>query len=396
MLIFALVDGGLRHDGQPVMRRALIVVVTACVLGLCTTVTAAARVQASPRQAGLATLMRSYGSTYKDLIGGSFWQAAVAQSTLEANDQATGATSYLRDVARTYRTYVNGPNPAGRLPDFEDGYTDDTAWWGLAWLQAYLITKNPDYLHVAEADADYIHKQWDTSTSDCGGSGGVRWAISRKVPGGRLAISNALFLELTAWLHNVLWVDTTYLSWARAEWKWLGNSGLITSNDLVWNGFSKQHHCALQGPYWSYDMGSVIAGLAELYVATRNARLLTEAGKIAKATIGYLAPHGVLAETCESVGCNRNEQSFKGIFVLDLRMLAAIARSSAYDSFFRAQRNSVEAHDTSDGAKFGLIWAGPIARSCPATSVPTSTGTAANVCTAYTQASAEDAILAAL
>lgn len=378
------------------MRRALVVVVTVCVLGLCTTVTAAAEVRVSPGQAGLATLMRSYGSTYKDLIGGSFWQAAVAQSTVEAYDRATGAKSYLRDIAGTYRTYVAGPNPAGRLPNFEDGYTDDTAWWGLAWLQVYLITKNPNYLHVAEADADYIHKQWDTSTSDCGGSGGVRWAVSRKVPGGRLAIPNALFLELTAWLHNVLHADTTYLSWAKAEWAWLGNSGLITSKDLVWNGFSKQMRCALRGPYWSYDMGSVIAGLAQLYVATRNDSLLAEAERIAKATVGYLAPHGVLAETCEPIGCDRNEQSFKGIFVLDLRMLATIAKSRAYDPFFRAQRNSVEAHDTSYGAKFGLIWAGPIARSCPATSVPTSTGAAANVCTAYTQASAEAAIVAAL
>ena len=340
--------------------------------------------------------MKSYGSTYKNLIGGSFWQAAVAQSTVEAYDRATGATSYLGDIAHTYSAYVNGPNPASRLPDFEDGYTDDTAWWGLAWLQAYLITKNPDYLRVAEADAHFIHWQWDTSAGDCGGRGGVRWAVSRSVPGGKLAISNALFLELTAWLHNVLHGDTVYLGWAEAEWAWLGSSGLITGNYLVWNGFSKQLHCAYQGPYWSYDMGSVIAGLAQLYAATHDARLITEAEKIAEAAIGYLAPRGVLAETCESIGCDTDQQSFKGIFAGDLRMLASIARTSAYDSFLRAQRDSVESHDTSSGARFGLIWAGPIRRSCPTSSVSTSVGAAANICTSYTQASGEDAIVAAL
>lgn len=150
------------------------------------------------------------------------------------------------------------------------------------------------------------------------------------------------------------------------------------------------------GSTYSYDMGSVIAGLAQLYAATGNGSLLTEAEKIAKATIGYLAPYGVLTETCESVGCNADQQSFKGIFVADLRMLATVAKSGAYDSFLQAQRDSVEAHDMSSGAKFGLIWAGPISRACPTSSVPTDVGAEANICTPDTQASAEDAILAAL
>src|SRR6516162_5479099 len=182
------------------VRRAFIIVVTTSVLVLFTSMTASARTTVPPGQAGLDTLMKSYGSTYKDLIGGSFWQAAVAQSTLETYDQATGKTSYLGDIANTYRKYVNGPNPASKLPDFEDNYTDDTAWWGLAWLQAYLITKNVNYLHVAEADANFIHQQWDTDSSSCGGTGGVWWLITSSGGTGRLVIPNGLFLELTAWL----------------------------------------------------------------------------------------------------------------------------------------------------------------------------------------------------
>jgi predicted alpha-1,6-mannanase (GH76 family) len=348
-----------------------------------------------PRQAGLATLMKSYGSTYKDLIGGSFWQAAVAQSTLETYDLATGKTSYARDIARTYRAYVHGPNPISRLPDFEDDYADDTAWWGLAWLQAYLLTKNQDYLHVAEADANFIHRHRDKEENTCGGRGGVWWVIRGSGGYGRLTISNALFLELTAWLHNVLHRDATYLSWAKAEWAWLSRGGLIDRrNHLVWNGFGPAPRCAAGGPYWSYDMGSVIAGLAQLYVATRNARLLGEAKKIANATIRYLAPHGVLADKCEPKHCDTDEQSFKGIFIRDLRMLATIARTSTYNSFFKAQRSSVEAYDTSTGEKFGLVWVGPIKKSCPTASKRSTRGAAANVCTSYTQASAEGAIVA--
>jgi len=378
-------------------RHVLIILVTASGLGLSTAVSASAAVPITPQQAGLATLMKSYGSTYKDLIGSSFWQAALAQSTLETYDQTTRKTSYFGDIASTYRKYLHGPNPISRLPDFEDRYTDDTAWWGLAWLQAYLVTKNPNYLHVAEADADFVHEQWDTDKASCGGQGGVWWFITRSGGSGRVAIANALFLELTAWLHNVLPGDTAYLSWAEAEWTWLNRSGLIDSrNYLVWNGFSKAPQCTVIGTYWSYDMGVIIAGLAQLYAATRNATLLIEAEKIGTATIKYLAPHGVLADKCEPARCQTGQQSFKGIFIRDLRMLATIARSHAYDSFFEAQRSSVEVHDTSTSEKFGLIWAGPIRKTCPTASKSRSTGAPVNVCTSYTQASAEDAIVAGL
>ena len=378
------------------VRRAFIIVVTTSVLVLFTSMTASARTTVPPGQAGLDTLMKSYGSTYKDLIGGSFWQAAVAQSTLETYDQATGKTSYLGDIANTYRKYVNGPNPAGKLPDFEDNYTDDTAWWGLAWLQAYLITKNVNYLHVAEADANFIHQQWDTDSSSCGGTGGVWWLITSSGGTGRLVIPNGLFLELTAWLHNVISSDTTYLNWAEAEWTWLSSTGLVNKFYLAWDGFTSAPQCSYAAPYWSYNMGSVIAGLAQLYVATKNIGLLTEAQTIAANSITYLAPNGVLTDSCEPAGCRNNEQSFKGIFIRDLRMLATIAGSSAYASFFRAQSRSVQAHDTSTGEKFGLLWTGPIKKSCTTSTTPTSRGAAANVCTSYTQASAEDAIVAAL
>jgi predicted alpha-1,6-mannanase (GH76 family) len=376
--------------------RSLVIVVAASALGLFPSMTAPAGAAVSPQQAGLATLMKSYGSTYKDLIGGSFWQAAVAQSTLDTYDQATRTASYYQDIARTYRQYRHGPNPVSKMPDFEDNYTDDTAWWGLAWLQAYVMTRDVSYLHVAEADAKFIHREWDTSKNSCGGAGGVWWFRSRSGGDGRVAISNGLFLELTAWLHNVIRGDTTYLRWAKAEWAWLARSGLIDRrNHLVWNGFGAAPRCEVIGPYWSYDMGSVIAGLAQLYKATKKARLLTEAKEIAAATVRHLAPRGVLADPCQPAGCRQAEQSFKGIFIRDLQMLATIARSSAYDSFFRAQRSSVEVHDTSRGGKFGLNWSGPIRKSCATPDASSRTRALANICTPYTQASAEDAMVAA-
>ena len=50
---------------------------------------------------------------------------------------------------------------------------------------------------MAETDANYIHRHWD---STCGG--GVWWTDHHGYY--KNAITNELFLELTAWLHNTI------------------------------------------------------------------------------------------------------------------------------------------------------------------------------------------------
>jgi Glycosyl hydrolase family 76 len=337
----------------------------------------------SPQQAGLDEMMLSYGSN--DLIGTSWWQAAIAQSTLETYQQATGDTSFYSDIAQTYTTYV-GNDPSGQ-PSFEDAYLDDTGWWGLAWLQFYTMTSNSSYLQTAETDANYIHQQWDTTASSCGGVGGVYWEITSSGDLGRVSISNETFLELTAWLYNVT-KNATYLSWAEAEWSWLSGSGLITSSNLVYDGFNGD--CQPSGPYWSYNQAVILAGLAQLYQATGNASLLTKAEDIATAAIHQLAPSGVLTESCQPSACDADQVSFKGIFVRDLKMLATIAGTSQFNSFFAAQAAAVEAHDTNGDTQLGLAWSGPAPNPCPADL------TDANPCNSQTQVSAEDALVAAL
>jgi hypothetical protein len=81
--------------------------------------------------------------------------------------------------------------------------------------------------------------------------------------------------------------------------------------------------------------------------------------------------------------------SFKGIFVRDLKILATIAGTSQYNSFFQAQAASVETRDANADNQFGLVWSGP-SPTCP------SGLTSSNPCSSDTQASAEDALVAAL
>jgi predicted alpha-1,6-mannanase (GH76 family) len=345
------------------MTAVVLAVVTIALGGLMTPLTLAAQ---NPLAAGMAQLF-SYYSENTGLIGSSWWQAAVALSTVEAYAQATGDNSYDAAFVSAFELHSGG--------DFEDGSDDDTAWWALVWLQAYDITHVSAYLSMAETDADYIHEGWGGA---CGG--GIWWQRS---PGYyKNAISNELFLELTAWLHNTISGDVKYLRWAEAEWSWFSRSGMINGSDLVNDGVGG--NCKNNGaPTWTYNQGVILAGLAQLYQATGNRSLLTTAEQIARAAIGQLTVAGVLTEPCQGAGCaarlDRDTQAFKGIFVQDLKVLAVTAGTPQFNAFFSEQARSIDADDASASHDFGMSWSGP----------------AADVSSA-TQASALDALVAAL
>jgi predicted alpha-1,6-mannanase (GH76 family) len=326
----------------------------------------------------MAVLLASYGAN-NGLIGSSWWQAAAALSTVETYAQVTGDTSYNWAIAGAFAL-----NSAG---SFENQSDDDTAWWALAWLQAYDLTHVPAYLAMAETDADYIHEAWDGT---CGG--GVWW--QRHPRSYKNAISNELFLQLAATLHNRIRGDVKYLRWAESEWSWFGSSGLINSSDLVNDGLDDS--CANNSDVtWTYNQGVILAGLAELYRATGNQSLLHTAERLATAAIGELTPGGVLAEPCEGGerreggdggdggGCaarlDSNTQAFKGIFVRDLKVLAVTAGTRQYNGFFRRQAQSIEAKDTGSNHELGMYWAGPLQRATSATQASALDALAASV-----------------
>jgi predicted alpha-1,6-mannanase (GH76 family) len=345
------------------MTAVVLAVVTIMLAGLMTPTALAA---SNPLKADMAQLF-SYYSESTGLIGSSWWQAAVALSTVETYAQATGDNSYDTAIASAFELHSGG--------DFENDSDDDTAWWALAWLQAYDLTHVSSYLSMAETDADYIHEGWGRA---CGG--GIWW---QRNPGYyKNAISNELFLELTAWLHNTISGDVKYLSWAEAEWSWFERSGMINASDLVNDGVGA--NCENNGATtWTYNQGVILAGLAQLYQATGNRSLLTTAERIARAAISQLTVRGVLTEPCRGAGCaarlDRDTQAFKGIFVQDLKVLAVTAGTSQFNAFFSKQARSIDADDATESHDFGMSWSGPAAEVSSAT-----------------QASALDALVAAL
>jgi Glycosyl hydrolase family 76 len=331
---------------RAVASAAVALAVAATVLAALTASAAADRL--NPLRAAMAQLFASYQES-TGLIGKTWWQSAVALSTVETYAQTTGDTTYDAAIEEAFDLNSGG--------SFENTSDDDTAWWGLAWLQAYDLTHRSSYLAMAETDADYIHQDWD---STCGG--GVWW--QRNPRSYKNAITNELFLELTAWLHNTIRGDTKYLAWAKAEWSWFDHSGMINKKNLINDGLNND--CKNNGqPTWTYNQGVILAGLSQLYRATGNHALLTEAERLATAAVSQLSVGGVLTEPCTTDACadrfGTPAQSFKGIFVSDLKVLAVTAGTSQFNGFFSTQARSIEARDTGAHHQFGVYWAGPIA-----------------------------------
>ena len=287
-----------------------------------------------------------------------WWQSGNALQSLLDFMVKTRSTHYLPAVKNTIELQRKPlpwwPEGGG---EFRADSTDDTGWWALAMVRMYDLTHDRQYLNIAKTDEAYIRQYWDDT---CGG--GVWWDLPAKTY--KNAISNELYLELAASLHNRIPGDTVYLAHARQEWRWFEHSGMINSSHLVNDGLRTQSgSCGNNGgTTWTYNQGVILGGLTELYRATHDKSLLATAGTIAHAVTSSpdLSPNGILAEPCEAAGtCNSDQAAFKGIFARNLSELDQALPGHPYRGYLLTQARSAYAHDRTDLDQYGLHWAGP-------------------------------------
>lgn len=234
---------------------------------------------------------------------------------------------------------------------------NNIGWWALALIRLYDITLNSTYLEIAQLDADYMYSYWN---STCGG--GIIWDIPDLSY--KNAISNELFIKVTASLHNRISDDTKYLDLALQAWTWFNQTGLINSQNLINDGLAD--NCTNNNDTeWTYNQGVVLGGLTELYLATNDENFLDTATKIANAVISSaaLSPNGILTESCEisNVGCDSNQEAFKGIFARNLAELNVLLPDEPYSQYLEENAQSAWQEDRNTADLFGISWAGPLA-----------------------------------
>ncbi|PWU11686.1 MAG: hypothetical protein C5B50_22830, partial [Verrucomicrobia bacterium] len=285
------------------------------------------------------------GSGLYDTTG--WWNAANCLEALENVIFCNSDLQYLAVLTNTFNLNSSG--------NFLNSYYDDEGWWGNAWVRAYDLTGNTNFLAMAKTIFNDMVGGWDTTNTVC--PGGVWW---NKTHTYKNAIPNELFLLLAIRLHQRTPGDSgsgSFLYWATNEWTWFKNSGMINGQNLVNDGLNG---CVNNGQTtWTYNQGVIIGGLADLYKVTGDVTYLNQAIAIANAaTTALVDNNGVLVEPCEP-NCGGDGPQFKGIFVRYLAYLYDLTRTPAYYTFLYRNAHAVWFNDRNVFNQLGLRWDGP-------------------------------------
>lgn len=302
---------------------------------------------------GIRALQGWYDQTTGLYRTTGWWNSANAITVLVDYARLQQSTQYNSVLANTFQAAQK------TRPGFLNNFYDDEGWWALAWIDAYDLTHDRQYLTMAESIFADMAGGWD---GVCGG--GIWWSKDR---GYKNAIANELFLSVAAHLANRPVANPgQYLDWGKKEWKWFAQSGMINRASLINDGLaiSKDSNaaasCTNNGQAtWSYNQGVVLGGLAELAKANSDASLTQAAHDIAGAAITYLVDgQGVLHDPCEP-NCGADGVQFKGIFIRNLAALNASQPRPKYQSFIHTNASAIWNDSQGPDFQFGQVWSGP-------------------------------------
>jgi predicted alpha-1,6-mannanase (GH76 family) len=280
---------------------------------------------------------------------------------------SANAITVLVDYARLSKSkqynsvFVNTFTAAQRTnPGFLNKFYDDEGWWALAWIDAYDLTRNKEYLVMAESIFADMAEAWDQT---CGG--GIWWSKDREY---KNAIANELFLSVAAHLANRTSgsARNQYVGWGKREWKWFHASGMINANGLINDGLRRStgeiatSGCINNGrTTWTYNQGVVLGGLAALAAADHDPDLEVAAQNIATAAITQLSDaNGILHDPCEPK-CGADGVQFKGIFIRNLVLLDTVHPDKFYEHFITTNADALWAHARGPNFQLAERWSGP-------------------------------------
>ncbi|WP_432561210.1 glycoside hydrolase family 76 protein [Kineococcus sp. SYSU DK003] len=177
------------------------------------------------------------------------------------------------------------------LPPYASGgdfFYDDNLWVGLLDVQQYAMTGDRTALREAQAISDLVDSGWDTDASHAA-PGGVFWTQA-PWSSDRNTVSNMPAAELDLRLFQFT-RERRYLERARKYHAWT-NRYLQREDGLY------HDHLDLEGvvetTVWSYNQGVPVGVNVLLHLLTREREHLTEARRIADASLAWFVDGGRL------------------------------------------------------------------------------------------------------
>ncbi len=282
-----------------------------------------------------------------------WWESAMALRTLVRYLEVTHNTDpgYQTILMRTYDREIFNPFAIASAR-FVNMFGDDTAWWGLAWLEAAKYEWNVRhdtadawrFLKLAEYDANYLQRQ----PTECGG---MEWKIGYPPD----TITNAEYATLTAELYGLTNTGAFYdrrapvwLAQAQKAMSWMERKRLINIRTGTVKDTLSPTCKLLPVGGLTYTQGQVADAFVQLGSDLHNPTYYQHADAFLKWALskksGMVNGNGILQEPCER---NRDActglptfldiLSWKGILVEALSDYTTITGSTEYIGFLRHQ-----------------------------------------------------------
>lgn len=299
-----------------------------------------------------------------------YWKAPTITQELAAHMALAGSSDF--------RPLVDYVRQAGEGWLATSSYLDDATVWGRShittydWITATGGSGADDYLRDATTVFEGLTPTWDEVCA-----GGLYWMRPGYGNGsGNFKAMNATLglMEIGLGLHRIAG-RADGLDWAERAWKWIGGSGLIDAQGMVWGGYSQQ--CARDDdnrPVVALQ-GNPLTPLWWMYQATGDAGLLDLAERIVDGTLRAFVWPGATLMTefdgpwaAQGAGWRRahqNDAMFKGVFCGFLgpftASLATVggrgAAAARYAAFLRANADALAANFP--GGIFPMDWHTP-------------------------------------
>lgn len=257
---------------------------------------------------------------------------------------------------RKFPLYNDKGELSSYCENYINDYYDDEAWWALAWIEAYKLTKDTEYLKMAKT----IFEDMKTGWSDDVHGGGIFW---KKNPlEYKNSIANNLFaltaIRLFKTTHN-----EDYAKWFEKEVDWYLGTGMYnTELNIIEDGMDGKTNKPNTGGHYTYNQGVAIAVLTEMYLYKNDNKYLQLAETLANSCITkhMVTEDGILREMNTSVADSNDGVQFKGIFMRHLSFLYSVTNKAQYKDFMLKNAESILANDYDANSKsFGCYWYGP-------------------------------------